>query len=34
MINRLVEPTSGRIFLDGNDVTDADPVGSAGAWAT
>ena len=26
MINRLVEPTSGRIFLDGNDVTDADPV--------
>jgi osmoprotectant transport system ATP-binding protein len=26
MINRLVEPTSGRVFLDGNDVTDADPV--------
>ncbi len=26
MINRLVEPTSGRIFLDGADVTDADPV--------
>jgi osmoprotectant transport system ATP-binding protein len=26
MINRLVEPTSGRIFLDGDDVTDADPV--------
>jgi osmoprotectant transport system ATP-binding protein len=26
MINRLVEPTSGRIFLDGSDVTDADPV--------
>jgi osmoprotectant transport system ATP-binding protein len=26
MINRLVEPTSGRIFLDGDDVTDEDPV--------
>ena len=26
MINRLIEPTSGRIFLDGTDVTDADPV--------
>ena len=26
MINRLVEPTTGRIFLDGNDVTDSDPV--------
>jgi osmoprotectant transport system ATP-binding protein len=26
MINRLVEPTAGRIFLDGEDVTDADPV--------
>jgi osmoprotectant transport system ATP-binding protein len=26
MINRLVEPTAGRIFLEGNDVTDADPV--------
>ena len=26
MINRLIEPTSGRIFLDGNDVTHADPV--------
>jgi osmoprotectant transport system ATP-binding protein len=25
MINRVIEPTSGRIFLDGNDVTDADP---------
>lgn len=26
MINRLIEPTSGRIVLDGVDVTDADPV--------
>ena len=26
MVNRLIEPTSGRIFLDGKDVTDADPV--------
>ncbi len=26
MINRLIEPTSGRIFLDGEDVTHADPV--------
>src|SRR5947209_12749155 len=26
MINRLIEPTSGRIILDGDDVTDADPV--------
>src|SRR5436190_23820690 len=26
MINRLIEPTSGRIFLDGEDVTAADPV--------
>lgn len=26
MINRLIEPTTGRIFLDGQDVTDADPV--------
>jgi osmoprotectant transport system ATP-binding protein len=26
MINRLVEPTSGRIFLDGADVTHANPV--------
>ncbi|MFN2608506.1 MAG: ABC transporter ATP-binding protein [Acidimicrobiales bacterium] len=26
MINRLVEPTAGRIFLDGDDVTDIDPV--------
>ena len=26
MVNRLIEPTSGRIFLDGEDVTDADPV--------
>ena len=27
MINRLIEPTSGRIFLDGEDVTHVDPVG-------
>lgn len=26
MINRLIEPTSGRIFLDGDDVTHVDPV--------
>lgn len=26
MVNRLVEPTSGRILLDGRDVADADPV--------
>jgi osmoprotectant transport system ATP-binding protein len=26
MVNRLIEPTSGRIFLDGRDVTNADPV--------
>ncbi len=26
MINRLVEPTSGRILLDGDDVTQGDPV--------
>ena len=26
MINRLIEPTTGRIELDGQDVTDADPV--------
>lgn len=26
MINRLVEPTSGQIFLDGREVTHADPV--------
>jgi osmoprotectant transport system ATP-binding protein len=26
MVNRLIEPTSGRIFLDGEDVTNADPV--------
>jgi osmoprotectant transport system ATP-binding protein len=25
MINRLVEPTSGRILLDGSDIADADP---------
>ena len=27
MINRLIEPTSGRIFIDGEDVTSVDPVG-------
>ena len=27
MINRLIEPTSGRIFIDGVDVTHVDPVG-------
>ncbi len=27
MINRLIEPTSGRILLDGEDVTRVDPVG-------
>jgi osmoprotectant transport system ATP-binding protein len=26
MINRIVEPSSGRIFIDGKDTTDADPV--------
>jgi osmoprotectant transport system ATP-binding protein len=26
MVNRLIEPTSGRIYLDDEDVTDADPV--------
>src|SRR2546422_31960 len=26
MVNRLVEPTSGRIVIDGRDVTHADPV--------
>jgi osmoprotectant transport system ATP-binding protein len=26
MINRLIEPTSGRIYLEGEDVTHADPV--------
>src|ERR1700754_3192767 len=26
MVNRLVEPTGGRIVVDGVDVTDADPV--------
>src|SRR5688500_11787422 len=26
MINRLIEPTTGRIFLEGRDVTEADPV--------
>ncbi|WP_106537953.1 ABC transporter ATP-binding protein [Haloactinopolyspora alba] len=27
MVNRLVEPTGGRIFVDGRDVTHVDPVG-------
>src|SRR5919204_703023 len=27
MINRLIEPTGGRIYLDGEDVTGVDPVG-------
>ncbi|WCO67191.1 betaine/proline/choline family ABC transporter ATP-binding protein [Iamia majanohamensis] len=27
MVNRLIEPTAGRILLDGEDVTDVDPVG-------
>ncbi|MCK7616189.1 ABC transporter ATP-binding protein [Roseibium sediminicola] len=26
MVNRLVEPTSGRIFIDGTDVTKTDPI--------
>src|SRR5437763_9537677 len=26
MVNRLVEPTSGRVYLDDEDVTDVDPV--------
>jgi osmoprotectant transport system ATP-binding protein len=26
MVNRLVEPTSGRVFIDGRDVADSDPV--------
>lgn len=26
MVNRLIEPTSGRIVIDGDDVTDVDPV--------
>ncbi len=26
MVNRLVEPTTGRIFLDGEDITSSDPV--------
>jgi osmoprotectant transport system ATP-binding protein len=26
MVNRLIEPTTGRIYLDGSDVTEADPV--------
>ncbi|MYV97030.1 betaine/proline/choline family ABC transporter ATP-binding protein [Streptomyces sp. SID3343] len=26
MVNRLIEPTSGQIFLDGEDITKADPV--------
>lgn len=26
MVNRLIEPSTGRIFIDGQDVTEADPV--------
>ncbi|MCI3932189.1 ABC transporter ATP-binding protein [Streptomyces sp. AN091965] len=26
MVNRLIEPTGGRIFLDGDDISDIDPV--------
>jgi len=26
MVNRLIEPTKGRIYLDGQDITDSDPV--------
>ena len=26
MVNRLIEPTTGRVYLDGEDVTDVDPV--------
>jgi osmoprotectant transport system ATP-binding protein len=26
MVNRLIEPTTGRIYLDGEDITDGDPV--------
>ena len=26
MVNRLIEPTTGRIFMDSEDITDADPV--------
>ena len=26
MINRLIEPTTGRILIDGEDITQADPV--------
>jgi len=26
MVNRLIEPTSGRIFVNGEDITDVDPV--------
>src|SRR5688572_2867871 len=26
MINRLIDPTSGRIYLDDEDITDSDPV--------
>ena len=34
MINRLIEPTSGRILLEGEDVTSADPVHCAAESAT
>ena len=34
MANRLVEPTSGRIMLEGEDVTTVDPWGCVAGWAT
>ena len=34
MINRLVEPTSGRITVDGEDISTVDPVSCGAAWAT
>ena len=34
MINRLIEPTTGRIFIDGQDVTTVDPGRCAAGSAT